>query len=307
MPAIAPRVLLCCLFSVVVSGLATLGWPVSLPIESSIVPSLVLGLLLVFRTNTAYERFWEGRKQWGTMVNTVRNLARQMWVTIAEADPSDRQAKIMHIRLLAAFAITTKRHLRYETPTCEELARVMPTQWSDRLQDTNSPPLEVAFWIGDYLQQQHDRDRLDTYQLAGMFKLLDAMVDTLGACERILKTPIPLAYSIHLKQLLLIYCLGLPFQMVDEFGWFTAIVVGIVAFTVFGIEEIGIEIENPFGYDRNDLPLDKLCATLWINIEDLIALAPCSRRWGESDRADLNASTSPAPAIEPAPHPKAQS
>jgi putative membrane protein len=282
LPAILPRILVCCGFALGVTIADQQGWPVSLPVESSIVPSLVLGLLLVFRTNTAYERFWEGRKQWGTLVNTVRNLARQIWVTIAEETAQDRAEKRVTMRLLVAFAVTTKRHLRSETMACAELVPLMPEHWCDRLTTMNNPPLEVAFWIGDYLQLQYDRDRITAYQLAAMFKLLDTMVDVLGACERILKTPIPLAYSIHLKQLLLIYCLGLSFQMVDEFRWWTAVVVGLVSFTVFGIEEIGIEIENPFGYDRNDLPLDQICQTMAVNIEDLITLAPSVQQWRES-------------------------
>jgi putative membrane protein len=105
------------------------------------------------------------------------------------------------------------------------------------------------------------------------------MVDVLGGCERILKTPIPPAYSIHLKQLLLIYCLTLPFQIVSQLQWWTAPIVCLVSFAVFGIEEIGIEIENPFGDDLNDLPLDNICRTMKINIEDLISFAPCVRYW----------------------------
>ena len=89
-----------------------------------------------------------------------------------------------------------------------------------------------------------------------------------------LKTPIPLAYSIHLKQLLLLYCLALPFQMVGALGWATPFVVALISFAVFGIEEIGIEIENPFGHDPNDLPLDAICHTMQQNLEDLISLSP---------------------------------
>ncbi|MFM7578201.1 MAG: bestrophin family ion channel, partial [Microcystaceae cyanobacterium] len=80
----------------------------------------------------------------------------------------------------------------------------------------------MAFWISDYLQQQSNRDRINPYQLNAMFQLLDDMVDTLGACERILKTPIPAAYAIHLKQLVFLYCLTLPFELVDQLVWFTA-------------------------------------------------------------------------------------
>jgi putative membrane protein len=276
-PAIAPRVCFCAGFALVVAGLYDRGYPVAGPLDS-IVPSFVLGLLLVFRTNTAYERFWEGRKQWGTLVNTTRNLARQIWVAIGEEDPQDRHKKIQALRLLVAFAIAVKRHLRSETVN-EELGALMPEVWYSKLKMMNNPPLEIAFWLGDYLQVQYDRDRMNAYQLTAMFKLLDTMVDVLGACERILKTPIPLAYSIHLKQLILLYCLGLPFQLVETVGLWTPLIVGIISFTVFGIEAIGIEIENPFGYDANDLPLDQICQTMQRNIEDLISLQPSRQHW----------------------------
>lgn len=277
-PAILPRVILCGGFSIFVSLLYHYNASVSWPVLSGIVPSIVLGLLLVFRTNTAYERFWEGRKLWGTLVNTVRNFARQIWGAIAEHNPDDRTAKIVTMRLLVAFAVATKLHLRSE-PLNAELERLMPPLWYDKLKTMNHPPLEIAFWIGDYLQQQHERGCLNTYQLTGMLKLLDTMVDALGGCERILKTPIPLGYAIHLKQLLLIYCLSLPFQIVNDFTWGTAPIVSLVSFTLLGVEEIGIEIENPFGYDPNDLPLDTICTTMQRNIEDLITLAPCVRYW----------------------------
>jgi putative membrane protein len=84
----------------------------------------------------------------------------------------------------------------------------------------------------------------------------------------------PLAYAIHLKQLLLIYCLLLPFQLVSNLGWWTGVIVALISFTLFGIEEIGIEIEDPFGHDKNDLPLDAICSTMLRNIEDLITLTP---------------------------------
>ncbi|MEM8604558.1 MAG: bestrophin family ion channel [Cyanobacteria bacterium P01_H01_bin.121] len=270
-PTILPRVLGCSAFGVLISWLHGAGWAVSKPGFANLVPSLVLGLLLVFRTNTAYDRFWEGRKIWGSVINTVRNLARQIWVFVEEHDKGDRAQKQAILRLTVAFAVAVKLHLRGEAVNQELAALVSPEQFA-KLQTMHHPPLEIAFWINDYLNSQGSQGRIHPYQLTAMVELLNKLVDYLGACERILKTPLPQAYSIHLKQLLLIYCLTLPFQLVGELGWLTGISVGLISFTLLGIEEIGLEIENPFGHDPNDLPLDAICETMRRNIEELASL-----------------------------------
>jgi putative membrane protein len=270
-PAVMPRTIVCGLFGVVVSVLYYLGWPVSLDVFASLISNVVLGLMLVFRTNTAYERFWEGRKLWGGLVNTVRNLARQIWVIVPEESLADRQAKAVALRSIVAFAVATKLHLRQE-PVNQELAALLSAERYEKLKSMQHPPLEIAFWLSDFLQAQYRRDRLNVYQLNTMQNLLNQLVDLLGGCERILKTPMPLAYAIHLKQLLLLYCFSLPFQFVDNSGWWTGPLVTLISFTLFGIEEIGVEIENPFGHDPNDLPLDDICNTMLRNIEDLMSL-----------------------------------
>ncbi len=274
--AIFKHVLWCGAFGFLISLLHHFEKPVSQPILVNVIPSIVLGLLLVFRTNTAYERFWEGRKCWGSIVNNVRNLARQIWVSVDEISPEDKDKKITALNLLVAFAVTTKLHLRGEGVN-SELEDLMPSTKYIKLKIMNNPPIEVAFWIGDYLHQQYDRNCLNSYQLTSMQELLNSLVDNLGACERILKTPMPLAYAIHLKQLLILYCFLLPFQIVDSLGWWTGLVSALVGFTLFGIEAIGLEIENPFGYDANDLPLDAICETMKRNIDDLITLTPNAR------------------------------
>jgi ion channel-forming bestrophin family protein len=266
---IAPRVLLCAAFGALIVHFHLQGWKLSFPGLAALIPNLVLGLLLVFRTNTAYDRFWEGRKSWGVIVTTTRNLARHVWVGVAEADETDHQGKVAALRLLEAFAIATKDHLRQlpVSPTVESLVTI---DQSRKLNNTANPPLEIAFWISDYLQNQQRQGKLDAYQLTAMQQLLDRLGEALGSCERILRTPMPLAYAIHLKQLLLLYCLSLPFQMVEQAKWGTPFLVGVISFMLFGIEAIGLEIENPFGRDPNDLPLDSICQTIGRNIEDLI-------------------------------------
>jgi len=270
-PGVLERSLFCGAFAVLISFLDSKQLHVSQPILGSVIPSIVLALLLVFRTNTAYERFWEGRKLWGSTVNTIRNLAWKIWVAVDEVEPGDRERKITALRLLPAFAIAKKLYLRYE-PANEELKPwVSPVQYSS-LQNIQNMPLEISRLLGNYLQQEYKRGILTNYQLASIHTLMNNLMDNVGGCERILKTPIPPAYVIHLNQLVLIYCLILPFQFVRDLGWWTGLFVAIVSFALFGIEEIGVEIENPFGYDHNDLPLDKICQTIQNNIEEFIAL-----------------------------------
>lgn len=284
--AIYNRVIFFGVFGGFISILYYSGFPVSQPILGSVIPSIVLGLLLVFRTNTAYDRFWEGRKAWGDIVNNVRNLARLILVSVNEICPEDRKEKVAALRLIVAFAVATKLHLR-SLPVNSELEDLMLESRYITLLTMNHPPLEIAFWIGDYLQKQCDTNRLNNYQLIAMQELINSMMDNLGACERILKTPIPFAYTIHLKQLLLLYCLLLPFQLVENLGWATGIITAVISFTLFGIEAIGLEIENPFGFDENDLPLNAICDTMKRNIEDLISLRPVAEKNQDDSKINI--------------------
>jgi ion channel-forming bestrophin family protein len=257
-PSIAGRVGLCMFFGLVISVMHYYKLPVNQKSLADTIPAVVLGLLLVFRTNTAYDRFWEGRKAWGSINNRID-----------EKISGDRERKIAALELLAAFAISTKLYLRSQ-PVEVELAGHLSTEQLQQLQLVQNPPLQIAFWIGDYLQGEQRRGNLNIYQMNELQRLINFLVDSLGICERILRTPMPLAYAIHLKQLLLIYCLLLPFKLVGDLGWGTVPVIGIVSFTLLGIEAIGVEIENPFGDDPNDLPLDNICKNIQRTIEDTV-------------------------------------
>jgi ion channel-forming bestrophin family protein len=265
LPSVLKRSMIFGLWGLPITLLWWQKWPVAIPALASIIPNIVLGLLLVFRTNTAYDRFWEGRKAWGTMNNSIRNLSRQIWVGIEAPDPQDLAHKTATMKLLLAFCVATKLLLRQDdlSPALDSL--VSPAQMQ-RLAQVQNPPLEIATWVEAYLQ----RSPVHPDQLRNMQILLGSMVDALGTCERILRTPMPLAYAIHLKQLLVLYCFSLPFQVVGTLGWWTPPLVVLIAFTLLGIEAIGIEIENPFGSDPNDLPLDRICDTMAINLQDLM-------------------------------------
>ena len=272
-PAVFGQVVFCAVFSLLISILNYEKIPVSYKSLSVVIPSIVLGLLLVFRTNTAYERFWEGRKSWAAIGNDIRNLSRLIWFVTEETEPQHRQDKINTIKQLIAFAVSNKFYLRGEYSK-DELSLLLTPERFDLLQKADNQTLKIANWIAEDIQSLYKQGRISINHLVEMQKRLNGMVCEWSACDRIRSTPMPLAYAVHLKQLVLIYCLLLPFQLVSELQWWTAPVVALISFTLFGIEEIGMEIENPFGRDYNDLPLDFFCVTIERNLNELINTEP---------------------------------
>jgi putative membrane protein len=276
-PGVLPWVLLCGGYGFAISLLYHFGMFAAFADSKAlanvvVVLNVALSLLLVFRTNTAHDRFWEGRKLWGEMVNVVRNAVRGIWIYIGEREPQDRIKKKAAMRLVTAFAVAMKLHLRRDSVNPELEPLVSPLQYQ-RLQQTNHAPLDLAFWIGDYLQNQYEREQLNVFQLTDLQNCVDEMVDILGGCERILKTPVPLIYTIALKALLVAYFLVSPFGLVGGLGWGTGLVLAFISLIFFSIDEVGAEIEEPFGHDPNDLPLDFICDTINRNVEDLIQQA----------------------------------
>lgn len=273
-PIILPRVLIFTGFAVAVSIFHHYEPQISLKmlgdLTNNVVFNLVLGLLLVFRTNTAYDRYWEGRKAWGTLVVNIRNLSRLMQIAIASPESEAQQQKERSIKHLNAFAIATKRHLRNEAIE-NDLDEILSAEDITKLRNSKHIPLELTLWLSDYLQKQVQSDRIDTNYFVTMNNSINALVEGLTSCERILRTPLPLAYCVYLKRLILIYCLGLPFRLVMELDWLAAIAVGLVSFILLGVEQIGSEIENPFGHDANDLPIDALCESITSNVEQTLA------------------------------------
>ena len=251
---IAARVATCTAWSAVVVAIDQYVVDVSIsPIAHQLVGTAV-GLLLVFRTNASYDRFWEGRRMWGNIINESRNLGRSAAVYL-QGVPDLRKQLIEQTIL---FSYATMHRLRGERGVAEATKFLSPEELGT-LTTTGNIPLQVTIEISNSLKGARDRGQISDYVLMTLDNNVQLLIDYLGACERIEKTPLPFAYMVHLRRVLIMYCFTLPFALVGAFEWATVLDTFLVAYTFFGIEEIGVEIEGPFGRDENDLPLERFC------------------------------------------------
>ncbi|KAG0364549.1 hypothetical protein BGZ54_007392 [Gamsiella multidivaricata] len=354
--------------------------PFQLVFPSVIAPALsvVVGLILAFRTNTAYDRFWEGRKLWSALDVQVRNFSRMLWVgmketphphgvtngvastvsltaatpaansapapapapnppassslgahlfsrnsksttprepakvnsnaTLSEFYHADDHEKILIIKLLLAFAVSVKHHLRQEfgvryfdleyllpegfvpcaaTDRVEIKTQIQDKALGDRYRQYNeepwdiragneegqmSLPLEIAYALSLWIIGESRAGRIESSLIGNLLGSINTMTDIFTNMERIVFTPIPLAYSIHLRQVVYLYCLALPFTFFEILGWHTIPLMALVSFTLFGMDGIGTEIENPFGKDANDLHMDEFCRDLKRELDYLVNL-----------------------------------
>jgi putative membrane protein len=270
LPRIAVRVLVAAAIGVGIAALHKHNIAhLAIPSGVHTLVGVALGLLLVFRTNASYDRFWEGRRLVGHIVNNARDLARQIASYLDQSPPAVRTRQG---DLVIALYASIRRYLRGEKEW-PELASRLSTEQLAALGAARCPPLLVARWLSDGLAAEARAGRLSEQRLIVLDNALQDMLDALGGCERILRTPVPFAYAHHIKGFLTIFCFTVPLALLPQMGWYTALAAAIVAYAMFGIDEIGVEIEDPFGYDANDLPLDAIGDNLTIDVEQVTRTA----------------------------------
>ncbi len=242
-------------------------FPISVPSTLHSLVGLALGLLLVFRTNASYDRFWEGRKAWGGIVNESRNLARALHAFLPDRPGLRERA----IRWTSCFSYASMHSLRGTVGSgLGPQAALLPPAEVDQVQRSGHPPLAVAIQISAVIAEARREGYLSDYLAITIDNNVQQLIDFLGVSERIHRTPLPFAYVVHLRRALLIYCITLPFALLEPFGWYTILDTLLVAYIFFGVEEIGVEIEDPFGVDDNDLPLEAICATIERNLLEVL-------------------------------------
>ncbi len=226
---------------------------------------LVISLLLVFRTNTAYERWWEGRKMWGSLVNSSRNLSLKLNALLPKDAREDRD---FFRAAIPNFSFALKNHLRGKFLKQElDLNNSFP---ETLLKESGHVPNQVSSLMMERLVQLQKKNVLLPEHLILMNTEIQNFADVCGACERIKKTPIPFSYSVFLKKFIFFYVMTLPIGYVFTLGYWIVPVVAFFFYVLASLELIAEEIEDPFGTDANDLPADQITHTIRHSVKDLL-------------------------------------
>ncbi len=227
---------------------------------------VVLGLFLVFRTNTAYERWWEGRKLFGALVNSCRNLAVKL---DAYLEPNAFEARYFFAEMISAFVILLPKHLRDEI-TERDLQELVATEELELVKSAFHKPLAVMRLLSSKVQALRAENKFSHEQFLTLSQNLNELIDAMGGMERIKKTPIPFSYAMLIKRFIAAYVFSLPLGLVHDFGWTSVIIVPFVFYVMVGIEVIAEAIENPFGKDKDDLPTDDIAQNIARNVKEVL-------------------------------------
>lgn len=229
------------------------------PLNPSVFAILGISLAIFhgFCNNAAYDRFWEGRKLWGTLVWLSRNIARQV-LTLPNVSMAEKQAFIRH---QIAFVHSLRQQLRGEDNTAN-LQRLLTVEEQQAVVGQNFIALRLTQIMGQMLANWQAEQKIDGWQWQSLDNTLGEIAHIQAGCERINNTPIPYAYFVLLHRTVYLYCFMLPFGLGNAIGWVTPFVVSFVGYTFMALNEIVDEISEPFGTGENELPLGMMCDTI---------------------------------------------
>ncbi|TXH05901.1 MAG: bestrophin [Nevskiaceae bacterium] len=271
LPRIAWNLLLCTSLAVVVTLVhgSIFNWQVTLTAVPFSLMGLALAIFLGFRNSAAYDRYWEGRKLWGNLLHRSRTLARQLQTltrlpsAARHDDATDPRTRIL--RHAIAFAHTLRHQLRGSDPGPDLAIWLTPGERErDGAHGTTTQALLTR--MGDDLGALLHAGQIDPQVAVAIDETLSGLCADAAGCERIRNTPVPFAYTLLLHRTAYLYCFLLPFGLVQTVGVMTPLVVAIVAYTFFGLDALGSEIEEPFGTEPNHLALDAICRTIEIQL-----------------------------------------
>ncbi|WP_277060612.1 bestrophin family protein [Rivihabitans pingtungensis] len=269
LPSILPQLGLVTALAVAITAShgVVFGWKTPLTPMPFTLVGIALAIFLGFRNSASYDRYWEARKFWGQGLNECRTLTRQA-LSLMDGQVDVRPFVYGQI----AFIHALRGYLR-RVSVERELAALLPAELLARLRDAHYPPTLILVWLGQWLHEQRRAGHLQAVLAAKMEDALSGLNQVQGGCERIVSSPIPFAYTVILYRTVGVYCLLLPFGLVDTLGWMTPLVTAFVSYTFFAQETLLSEIEEPFGNAENDLPLDALSITIERTLREMLGEA----------------------------------
>ena len=263
---ILPQLALTLALAVVVTLLhgQVLRWKVPMNFVPFSLIGLTLAIFLGFRNSTSYGRWWEARMLWGALLIDCRAAVRQA-LTLAEGGG---EARVLALRLIAL--VHALRHQLRGTDPAADLARLLPAAEAQRVMAARYRPAMLLMMAGEWLRDLRAQGRAEAAIVPALEGPLDRIGAAIGGCERLANTPIPFTYSVIIHRTIYLYCLLLPFGLVDAIGPMTPVIVVLVAYTFFALEALGSEIEEPFGEAPNDLALDAICWSIETSVRESI-------------------------------------
>jgi ion channel-forming bestrophin family protein len=243
---------------------------VSLSLTPFLIVGLPLGIILGFRNSSAYDRYWEGRRLWGSLVNVSRTYTRQIMTLIvppADAEGSRRATELQHTLILfvVAFAHALRMQLRGQK-RLGEIASLLPPEDAAKLEGQYNPAAWIVHRAGERLAEARRAGWIDPFHVPVLEQSFTQMIDVQGGCERIKSTPTPLGYAIFIHRAVAAYCFLLPFGIEESVHALTPIVVFFVAYAFFSLDAIGTALDDPFRLDRHHLPLSAISRSIEIYV-----------------------------------------
>lgn len=274
-PRVMARVLVFGVIACVICGLARLAEDlfqrrIVLELTPHELAGAALGLLLVVRTNAGYDRWWEARKLWGGFVDRCRNL----FVGAMSYGPTNPGWRENVARWVSAYPHVARHSLRGERPSVE-VAALLGREDADRVADADHMPSFVALKLGDLLREARERSEMDGFAFLQVDRERVLLIDNYGGCERILNTPLPRVLSIKIRNFIVLYLLTLPFALLHRLGndWLVPFITMLVAYPLLSLDQIGVELENPFSTSNlSHLPIDDIAATIERNVFGVLKL-----------------------------------
>lgn len=263
-------------FGVIATAVCVLAWVierlcqinVGLEIAPFEIAGAALGLLLILRTNGGYDRWWEARKLWGGIVNQSRNVA----ISALSYGPADPGWRAKFVKWAAVFPHIARCSLRAEQPS-PEVTALVGQEASDQIAASAHMPSFVAMKLADLLHEACNSYDMDRFAFMQVDRERAALIDHIGACERILKTPLPLVYAIKIRRFIALFLLMLPFALLHRINsdWLVPFITMLVAYPLMSLDQIGIELQNPFAKaNLSHLPLGDIAATIEKNLIGLL-------------------------------------